>query len=591
MPMATVMTTMLARTKQQQQQQQSGDERLATQARTRRKRMLEAAEAARGDSLGTKALEIVESLALQTLLYFLFVIIFQSLATTLRDTREYYMDYRVMADIVQEDFDASHNSFESIRRIADVYEWGNNVLWSSLFAAVPVCNPGTVGSRAANHPTQRCNGHVWADGEGPHTGFNATAFTVDEAVRLMDNLDWTEGILIKQLRAEPQPCPGGERLGVETPAALLAAGYDGPGDEPICWPELGEGQGSAQSFGYNHTHPSQPMAEPWVHFTAAELGGNPAPGGVRSAAIPSMQGYEASGFVALVIPFFSESWLDEEHGLAADVTDYRLTYVNATNARTPRFFCIRTSHNGRHVRQLCDPTDDPVNKNGRLTGAVREAAEQMWNDLKRGHFLDTYSRTLTFTLQLRSNHLGIRYRLSLMLELTSLGATLPSYDVETRVLSEQAASDMWTFANLSLVLVLFFAVVEILEIFKHGYEGCVEYMSDAWNWMDWINYSSAQHAQRMRSACAAHAQRKRSKLCHLPASKRSKLCHLPACTRKPCRPRVHACFSPHPHLSTHRLSTAFQPTRLAPLHNPLTPRRRRLRPLHIPQSSSSSMAR
>ena len=29
----------------------------------------------------------------------------------------------------------------------------------------------------------------------------------------------------------------------------------------------------------------------------------------------------------------------------------------------------------------------------------------MWNDLKRGHFLDARSRLLTLTLLLRSNHL------------------------------------------------------------------------------------------------------------------------------------------------------------------------------------------
>ena len=54
-------------------------------------------------------------------------------------------------------------------------------------------------------------------------------------------------------------------------------------------------------------------------------------------------------------------------------------------------------------------------------GSKRAAAEELWNDLKRGHFLDSLSRVLTITLQLKSNHAGVRYRLILMVELTSTG--------------------------------------------------------------------------------------------------------------------------------------------------------------------------
>ena len=34
-----------------------------------------------------------------------------------------------------------------------------------------------------------------------------------------------------------------------------------------------------------------------------------------------------------------------------------------------------------------------------MTGVVRAAVENMWNDLKRGHYLDSRSRVLTITLQ------------------------------------------------------------------------------------------------------------------------------------------------------------------------------------------------
>jgi hypothetical protein len=46
----------------------------------------------------------------------------------------------------------------------------------------------------------------------------------------------------------------------------------------------------------------------------------------------------------------------------------------------------------------------------------------------------------------------VRYRITLMFELTSLGAILPSYDVETRILNDGAASDMMLYAQISLVV-------------------------------------------------------------------------------------------------------------------------------------------
>ena len=115
-----------------------------------------------------------------------------------------------------------------------------------------------------------------------------------------------------------------------------------------------------------------------------------------------MKTYEAHGFVAVVIPFFADTWLPEEYGVACGsnvtysnsntnrfpgecVRDYKEVYVNTTNGRTPLYYCVRVSHNGKDVRQLCDPTTDTVTHQGAMTGAVRAAVEEMWNDLKRGH--------------------------------------------------------------------------------------------------------------------------------------------------------------------------------------------------------------
>ena len=36
---------------------------------------------------------------------------------------QYYMDKHVMDRFIENHFDAAHNTFESIRRVADIYEW------------------------------------------------------------------------------------------------------------------------------------------------------------------------------------------------------------------------------------------------------------------------------------------------------------------------------------------------------------------------------------------------------------------------------------------------------------------------------------
>ena len=98
---------------------------------------------------------------------------------------------------------------------------------------------------------------------------------------------------------------------------------------------------------------------------------------------------------------------------------------------------------------------------GQLTGAVRAAVEDMWNELKRMHFLDSRTRVLTVTLQLRSNSLGVRYRNTLMFEQMAAGTWFTSYDTETRVLHDDLVSSMKLYASLSLALVIFFCIMEV----------------------------------------------------------------------------------------------------------------------------------
>jgi hypothetical protein len=396
----------------------------------------------------------------QTALYIAFVVVFQGLLGTMRRPNEFLFDKHVMDRIVENHFDSSHNTFESVRRIADIYEWGNQVFWPGLFGDLGPCTEN-VGS--LNHD-KACVDDAWPDGEGSFALEGASPYGLDELVQRMDQFDWTEGITFRQVRAKASDCPTSAQLST-------------------CYPELvGLNAGDTASFGYNYTHPGQPLTHAFTHLTESELGSDP--GGMNSAAIPSMKTHETAGFAALVIPFFSDSWLEYEEGPAAQVTDYRRTYVNTTNGRVARFYCVRTSTNGLHIQQLCDP-GTRGNGTGALTGAVRAHVEFFWNELKRSHYLDTRSRVFAIIMQLRSNYAGVRYRITLMFELTSLGAILPSYDVETRVLDSAYEELMVTYATIGFGMVIFFCVLEGVELWVTGWW---KYASDLWNIMDWFNF-------------------------------------------------------------------------------------------------------
>ena len=361
---------------------------------------------------------LINSMAVQTLLYFAFVGIFQFLTSTMRVKEEFYLcaraspptraharphaptrtcaharrspraarslrsDKHVMDRIVENHFDSSHNTFESIRRVADVYEWGNTVLWPGLFGDAGPCT-GTPGSRV--HP-KTCVDEAWPDGDGSFHLEGAHHFGVTELVERMDMFDWTDGLVIKLGRVDASACPTTSQLGE-------------------CYPELTPGNGGTSSFGFNWTHPSSPMAHPFAYTTADENGANP--GGVQSASFASLRPFDTSGYVVAIIPFFSDTYLPNQEGTPAEVIDYKDSYVNTTNGRTPSYYCVRLSPTKNRVIQLCDPGSNG-DGTGRPTGAVRAAVETLWNDLKRGHFIDHRARVMTITLQLRNNHVRLR---------------------------------------------------------------------------------------------------------------------------------------------------------------------------------------
>jgi hypothetical protein len=272
----------------EEEQEQEGAKPIGRQLKrqkTTAQLMMEAAKST-GDSLFARVLQALDSLALQTVLYFTFVLIFQLIASSLRVPQEYYLKLKIMEDVVMEEFDSSHNTFESIRRIADVYEWGNNVLWPALFGNVDSCNPSATGSRTT---PKGCLDYGWADGEGTLAMQGMRGWRVSQAVELMDLLDWTDGVFIRQMRAAPVPCARSNQLERQGAEELIADGFTQPALGPdggppaytganaakeyaeevnACYPELRSGQGSKQPFGHNHTHPASPMWEPWTHWMA-----------------------------------------------------------------------------------------------------------------------------------------------------------------------------------------------------------------------------------------------------------------------------------------------------------------------------------
>merc|ERR1719201_346163 len=101
-------------------------------------------------------------MALQTTLYIAFVGIFQLLVICVRTREEFFLDKHIMDRIVENHFDSSHNTFESVRRTADIWEWGNTVLWPGLFGDMGPCT-GYVGSHLV---PKTCVDEAWPDGEG-----------------------------------------------------------------------------------------------------------------------------------------------------------------------------------------------------------------------------------------------------------------------------------------------------------------------------------------------------------------------------------------------------------------------------------------
>lgn len=159
---------------------------------------------------------LLNHVAVQTIAYLAFVIVFQCLTESLRLKEEYHFDRLIGDTFLENHFDSSHNTFQTIRRVADVYEWGNHVLIPGLFGNAGPCEgTAAVGSYSAFHSSEDghrgptnlsaalaakgCNDDAWADGEGSFHLAGSTAWTPEEIASSLDVMDWTEGLIFKQV--------------------------------------------------------------------------------------------------------------------------------------------------------------------------------------------------------------------------------------------------------------------------------------------------------------------------------------------------------------------------------------------------------
>ena len=175
------------------------------------------------------------------------------------------LDERFHETFLRNRFDQYLNNFQLIRRPADIYEWGNQVLWPGLFGeAGPSCGhvgagghfaswsvhaasgagaggSGEAGSGSAMDFKGGCNDDGWPDGEGAFGARGRRSWTMDDLVDNANQLDWGAGILIRQVRTKEVSrdfCGGSGIYGGDRCKPELNPPYDNE---------------SRESFGFNWT--------------------------------------------------------------------------------------------------------------------------------------------------------------------------------------------------------------------------------------------------------------------------------------------------------------------------------------------------
>ena len=440
-----------------------------------------------GDTAGGKSVglfyRIISHDATQMLMYVLYIILFQLKTTEMRRSSEYFTTKYINDVLLEAPFSEWENPedmFMGIGEVGEVYDFVDNVLWPGLFQDT---YPGELSRASDNEPIK---------------------YTPTELAANMDRFDWTSGISFNQLRVRSMAEERCDSHRYDRFASVVdfvrarVLGDDADeaeeaekADEMLaistrhhkCLPDLGyagdsgTGEQDTAPFGYNASDPSRVRDVPFLYYTAEQQGTNPA--GQPSASVEvNFNNIPTDGYPSFVIPFFSDTFLPDESGNWSDVTDFRLHASNVS--MTPAYFCVRLSWNGEHIRQLCDPNDAM----GRTTGAVPAAALEFWDEMKRAHYIDPQTRAITITLPIRNNNAGVRFRLTMLLQVTSVGAILTSFDIESRNDSEDAAVLDRLFVA-TLFLTAYFGLMEVEELRLYGFFG---YFSNMWNLMDATNF-------------------------------------------------------------------------------------------------------
>ena len=137
--------------------------------------------------------------------------------------------------------------------------------------------------------------------------------------------------------------------------------------------EFGDG-GDTAPFGvgdqYNDFH----------YWSASQLGANPA--GTASASQLSYRNFASGGYIAVFLPFFSETYLPDQEGTYEQVIDYRQHVAKPNNGKLPTYYCARATFNGHHIKQRCNPNP------GANDFIVRHMFEELIDELKKGHWID-----------------------------------------------------------------------------------------------------------------------------------------------------------------------------------------------------------
>ena len=261
-----------------------------------------------------RSYSIAASDTVQVVLYLVFCVLMQNLIFSMRNVEEYYLDKQFNDMVLRNPFDRDLNRFQNVRRPADIYQFGSQVLWPALLGnGGPSCEgigeSGLFHSFDPSEPSATsnysglCNDDTLPDGGGYMNREGATPPTVAEVAERMNQMDWSDGVRLLQIRVAP------------TSEAACATETIGG----LCYPEIGMPgfvYGRAD-FGYNWTARGEaPLLRPLRWQSAAQMGATPT---ITSASQASFRAYEGDGFASFVVPFFSSIFLPEERGLARDV--------------------------------------------------------------------------------------------------------------------------------------------------------------------------------------------------------------------------------------------------------------------------------